>query len=197
MKESVIKTVYIAFITVLFAIACVIGGMCIRYNRIPEAMVIIGSSLVVFLVSMFLLFTQKSADKKLEEAKLMAEAGDFLMKSNGWITQLTDATTFEPRLACGNGSIVFHKNGFFIYVNEQYGQKINYRDYLSYDDITDVYEDNFVYDGEEQIYLCIKVDGKTIRLTIDSQLKLMATEDILNKQTNYRFDEGEEKEDDS
>ena len=168
MKRTIFRTIYVSIITCLFAVACVIGWACINYDRLPEGIVVIAASFVVFAVSLFLMLTQRSADAKMLEA----QSGPFLMKFKGVLSFLRDDEV-EREV---NGILEFHKYGFFIVEGKD---KI----YVSYDQVSDIYK-------EEDLDLFMVIPERVLKIVGDAKMKLMAVEDMLNKQTNYRFDEG-------
>lgn len=169
MKDKIIKIVYASIMGTLFIAACVIGYMCMQYDRFPEGLVIVGSAFIIMLVSIILLVTQKGADEKIVQAK----AGPILSKIQGTVSLMDINGNVDIE---ENGVVEFHKYGIVIVA-----PSITY-DLVPYDDVEDIYK-------EEDLDLFICVKDWMLKAVGTSKVKFMAAEDILNKQTNYRFND--------
>lgn len=171
MKGNILKIAYIVTIVILFIIACWTGYMCITYDRFPEGMVIIGSAFVILIISLILFLTQNRADDKM----VLAQAGPLLSKIAGVISFIhEDDVEVEEE-----GTIYFHKYGFIVD-----SPHIEY-DLIDYDTIDDIYKED-----DLDLFICVGED--TYKAVGSSKIKFMAAEDILNKQTNYRFNDAED-----
>jgi hypothetical protein len=181
--SKALRVVYILVILLLFGVAGALGSLCIHYDRKPEGIIIIGSAVVVLVISVVVALSGAISkdDKKVAKAKakqscIPADAVLLMTMKCTVQTYRNGEITSKPQDAVIK---LYDEIGVYI----QVGQDRNKM--LLYDDVDDIYKET-----DDDFFIGMN-NGREYKFKCPSIVKLMALEDILNKQTDYRFDENE------
>lgn len=184
--SKTIRIIYILVILLLFGVAGTLGAFCIHYDRVPEGIIIIGSAVVVLVVSIIVALSgsvskdDKSMAKQKAKANNVPSDAKVLMTLKGTVQTYSDGNiTSEPIPATVK---MYDKFGIHIFIDKK--NKL-----LKYEKIEDIYKET------DNDFVLGMSNGIEYKVECESLVKLMAFEDILNKQTNYRFDADDEDDD--
>lgn len=100
-----IRVVYLAVMSVLSLIAVGFGILCIRYNRLPEGLVIIGAVLSLVTIMFGVVLSENQADR----VSIARMAGNVLQEADcsGTVKKEDSDVSFQ-------GHVVFGEKGFLI-----------------------------------------------------------------------------------
>ncbi len=187
--NKAVKIVYMMVILLLFIVAGVIGVFCIQYERIPEGIIILSCAVIVLVVSLVVAFSDPIVKDTVDDASALktkdvpvsVENAKVLMTLRGTVqTYVNNKLNFGPVDAVVK---MYDKYGIHILIDKKH--KL-----LKYDDVDDIYKES------DNDFVVGMKNGIEYKIVCSSLIKLMAFEDILNKQTDYRFDEDQSDEQD-
>lgn len=181
--SKTLRVVYVLVILLLFGCAGTLGALCIHYDRKPEGIIIIGSAAIVLIVSIVVALSGsiKKDDAKLAKANKHANNlpdAPVLMTMNGTVQPFKDGEETDDKL---DATVkLFDGVGVHVQVGKSKTKL------LKYEDIEDIYKET-----DDDFFILMPNDIE-YKFECSSVMKMKALEDILNKQTNYRFDEGDD-----